>query len=41
MENSKYLKGKLVLRGPRGIGRAIVLKLAQEGSNIAFNYAKQ
>ncbi|MBF0571387.1 MAG: 3-oxoacyl-[acyl-carrier-protein] reductase [Candidatus Omnitrophica bacterium] len=40
MVNSKHLTGRtaIVTGATRGIGRAIALKLAQEGSNIAFNY---
>ena len=40
MENIKYLKGKtaIVTGASRGIGRAIAIKLAQEGANVAFNY---
>lgn len=36
----KLLEGKtsIVTGGSRGIGRAIVLELAREGSNIAFSY---
>ena len=35
-----YLKGRIaiVTGATRGIGRAIALRLAQEGANIAFNY---
>lgn len=37
---SKLLEGKtsIVTGGSRGIGRAIVLELAREGSNIVFSY---
>ena len=35
-----HLKGRtaIVTGASRGIGRAIALKLAQDGANIAFNY---
>ena len=33
-------KVAIVTGGTRGIGRAIVLELARNGCNIAFNYAK-
>ena len=37
-----HLKGRtaIVTGATRGIGRAIALKLAQEGANIVFNYLK-
>lgn len=30
----------IVTGGTRGIGRAIVLELAKNGCNVAFNYSK-
>ncbi|MDR4503994.1 MAG: 3-oxoacyl-[acyl-carrier-protein] reductase [Candidatus Scalindua sp.] len=33
-------KAAIVTGGTRGIGRAIVLELARNGCNVAFNYAK-
>ena len=38
----KVLKGKvaIVTGGSRGIGQAIVLKLAELGADVAFNYHK-
>jgi len=40
MENFRYLKGRtaIVTGATRGLGRAIALKLAMQGANIAFNY---
>ena len=42
MEDSKHLKGRtaIVTGATRGIGRAIALNLAQNGSNVVFNYLK-
>ncbi len=42
MVSSKPLKNQTVIvtGATRGIGRAIALKLAAQGANIAFNYAK-
>jgi len=33
-------RSAIVTGGTRGIGKAIVLELAQRGSNVAFNYSK-
>ncbi|MBA7484859.1 Enoyl-[acyl-carrier-protein] reductase [NADPH] FabL [subsurface metagenome] len=43
MENRKSLKGKIALitGGSRGIGRAITLKLAAEGSDVIINYFRK
>lgn len=40
MISQKHLKGKtaIVTGATRGLGRAIALKLARQGANIAFNY---
>jgi 3-oxoacyl-[acyl-carrier protein] reductase len=40
MDNFKHLKGRtaIVTGATRGLGRAIALKLAKQGANIAFNY---
>lgn len=40
MESNQFLKGQtaLVTGASRGIGRAIAIKLADLGANIAFNY---
>jgi 3-oxoacyl-[acyl-carrier protein] reductase len=40
MKNSLKNKVALVTGGSRGIGRAIVLMLAQQGCNVAFSYNK-
>jgi 3-oxoacyl-[acyl-carrier protein] reductase len=43
LKNKGNLNGRtaIVTGASRGIGRAIALKLAQEGANIAFNYVSE
>ncbi len=39
MENTNIIRSAIVTGGSRGIGRAICIKLAQQGRNVCINYS--